>query len=405
MSEDWEFRPLNDVIDFNPKESLKAGTVSPYIDMASLPVASRWHSAPITRAASSGSRFKDGDTLLARLTPCLENGKTAEVRGLGQGVVGWGSTEFIVMRAKAGIILPGLVYLLAREPAFRDYAVQQMTGTSGRQRVPVDTLRNYEMALPPLSEQQRIVDVMSVIDDLAECQLKILEQIDRIVPTIARLSIDMSSVTTERKLTDLVTITNGYSYTSAELVDESATALVNLKNFARTGGFRLDGLKPLDGSPKPSQVLVTGDILLAKTDLTQDAEVVGRCMRMPKVHGFTTFVASLDAAILRPTLAVSKEALLALLSLPEFRDHCLGYANGTTVLHLSKDALPAYTVTLPDEEQMKYLSATIASLGAQQDHALSELHAATSLHDFLLPRLLSGELRVSEAEKQLEEVS
>jgi type I restriction enzyme S subunit len=261
------------------------------------------------------------------------------------------------------------------------------------------------MALPPLSEQQRIVDVMSAIDDLAECQLKILEQIDRIVPTIARLSIDMSSVTTEHKLTDLVTITNGYSYTSAELVDESATALVNLKNFARTGGFRLDGLKPLDGSPKSSQVLMTGDILLAKTDLTQDAEVVGRCMRMPNVHGFTTFVASLDAAILRPTSAVSKEALLALLSLSEFRDHCLGYANGTTVLHLSKDALPAYTVTLPDEEQMTRLSATIASLGAQQDHALSELHAATSLHDFLLPRLLSGELRVSGAEKQLEEAS
>ena len=405
MSQDWELRPLNDVIEFNPKESLKAGTLAPYIDMASLPVASRWHLDPIERPASSGSRFRDGDTLLARLTPCLENGKTAEVRRLGAGVVGWGSTEFIVMRAKPEVILPGLVYLLAREPAFRDYAVQQMTGTSGRQRVPVDTLRSYEMALPPLSEQRRIVEVMSALDDLAEHQLRILEQIDRIVPAVARLSLDSSSSTSEQKLTDLVSVTNGYSYTSAELVDRSNVALVNLKNFARTGGFRLDGLKPLAGSPKATQFLEPGDILVAKTDLTQDAEVVGRCMRMPDIRGFAKFVASLDAAVLRPSSSVPREVLLAVLSLREFRDHCLGYANGTTVLHLSKDALPAYTVTLPDSVQMARLTETISSLGVQQDHALAELHATAAMHDFLLPRLLSGELRVSEAADQLEEAS
>jgi len=226
------------------------------------------------------------------------------------------------------------------------------------------------------------------------------------VPVLAQVAIERSSTTSKHKLTDLVTITNGYSYTSAELVDESDTALVNLKNFATTGGLRLDGLKPLDAEPKPAQILTPGDILVAKTEQKkEDPEIIGSCIRMPRLQGYSRFAASLDLAIIRPRSPLPKEALLALLSVPSFRQHCLKFVNGTTVLHLSKDALPAYTLTMPDDEQISNLTANVAALGELQDSTLTELHGTTAMHDFLLPRLLSGELRVSEAEENLEEAS
>jgi type I restriction enzyme, S subunit len=92
-------------------------------------------------------RFINGDTLLARITPCLENGKTAYVDFLGDNEVGWGSTEYIVLRPHEPIPTV-FAYLLARSSDFRSFAIQQMTGSSGRQRVPADSLANYQFASP-----------------------------------------------------------------------------------------------------------------------------------------------------------------------------------------------------------------------------------------------------------------
>lgn len=100
------------------------------------------------RDFGSGMRFRNGDALLARITPCLENGKTAFVDYLDNGQVGWGSTEFIVMRARSNVPKP-LAYLLARDPDFRQHAIRSMTGTSGRQRAQTDVLEAWPMAISP----------------------------------------------------------------------------------------------------------------------------------------------------------------------------------------------------------------------------------------------------------------
>ena len=116
--------------------------------MAALPTAGSSPDSPVLREVKSGTRFRNGDTLLARITPCLENGKTAFVQSLPDGTVGWGSTEFIVMRAVPPVPAE-YPYLLSREESFREHAVQSMTGTSGRQRVQVDTLASYPLPFPP----------------------------------------------------------------------------------------------------------------------------------------------------------------------------------------------------------------------------------------------------------------
>ena len=100
------------------------------------------------REFTSGTRFRNGDTLLARITPCLENGKTAFVQFLHEGTVGWGSTEFIVM-CSTPVVPPEFTYLLARDSRFRSEAIQSMTGTSGRQRAQAEALATYASPCSP----------------------------------------------------------------------------------------------------------------------------------------------------------------------------------------------------------------------------------------------------------------
>lgn len=147
--EDWEEGIISYLIDFNPTRKLAKDTNAPFLEMSNLSTSTY---APIywyDRAFSSGTKFQNGDTLLARITPCLENGKTAYVDFLNEGQIGWGSTEFIVMRSKMGLH-PFFSYIVAKYQDFRDYAESCMAGSSGRQRVDVDNLKNYPISIPDI---------------------------------------------------------------------------------------------------------------------------------------------------------------------------------------------------------------------------------------------------------------
>ncbi len=149
IPEGWEVKALDQVVELNPRETIKKGTVAPYLNMSALPTSGPNPEDAIPREFTSGTRFRNGDTLLARITPCLENGKTAFIQSLPEDTVGWGSTEFIVMRATPPIPRE-YTYLLARDPAFRGYAIQSMTGTSGRQRARTEALADYLLPFPPV---------------------------------------------------------------------------------------------------------------------------------------------------------------------------------------------------------------------------------------------------------------
>jgi type I restriction enzyme S subunit len=138
---------LDELLELNPRKSRPKATMAPYVDMAALPMDSALVSAPSARAPKSGTRFTNGDTVMARITPCLENGKTAYIDFLAEAEVGVGSTEFIVLRPQNG--LPTyFAYFLARSVRFRDFAVRHMSGSSGRQRCSAEALARYELARP-----------------------------------------------------------------------------------------------------------------------------------------------------------------------------------------------------------------------------------------------------------------
>jgi len=143
----WNVVPLPQAFHVNPPRSLAKGHEATYLDMRNMPTQGHRPLGWTRRPFVSGSRFTNGDTLIARITPCLENGKTAYVDFLRDGEIGWGSTEFIVLQPHEPLP-PEYGYCLARTDEFRDFAIQNMTGSSGRQRVPTDCFRGYPVVIP-----------------------------------------------------------------------------------------------------------------------------------------------------------------------------------------------------------------------------------------------------------------
>ena len=166
MTSEWMTIRAADFIHFNPRLSIKKGEMATKVGMDRL--------LPFTKKIPSieqaeftgGTKFSNGDTIMARITPCLENGKTAFVDILKDGEVGFGSTEYIVMRAKEGVSDPQFVYYLATSPFFRNIAIKSMVGSSGRQRVQQGVLDELILTVPrKVEDQAKIGKVLSEIDE------------------------------------------------------------------------------------------------------------------------------------------------------------------------------------------------------------------------------------------------
>ena len=198
-------------------------------------------------------------------------------------------------------------------------------------------------------------------------------------------------------LKEVACIQSGYSYKSAELVDASSIGLLGIKNFNRNGSFKSDGFKPIKPvKAKPVQHVSVGEIVVAHTDLTQNADVIGRAIQVVDAGGYEQMIASCDLVkVTSSDESISNEFLAALLGTEDFHNHCLGYVNGTTVLHLGKKALPEYELKIPNDEQLKSeLDALFKNIAAQQASLIKEMRALEQLRDTLLPKLMSGEIDV-----------
>ena len=184
MLKNWEQLIYTEAVMVNPRVHLEKGKPYPFLDMASVDPSSRcaW-TAEWRQFAGGGARFAVGDTLLARITPCLENGKIA--RYCGQFAhEAHGSTEFIVIRGREGITDSAYAYYLTKSEGVSGYAISQMTGTSGRQRVPTESLSNLVVPIPPLPEQRRIAHILGTLDDMIENNRKTAKTLEAMAQAI-----------------------------------------------------------------------------------------------------------------------------------------------------------------------------------------------------------------------------
>lgn len=166
-------------IDINPKEFLAKGTLAKKISMDKLQPFCRDIPEYEIAKFSGGAKFRNSDTIMARITPCLENGKTAMVNILEPDEVGFGSTEFIVFRAKEGYTDPDFVYYLVKSSIVRDPAIKSMVGSSGRQRVQIDVVQNLVIPFPSLSEQRKIASILKSLDDKIALNTKINDNLEQ----------------------------------------------------------------------------------------------------------------------------------------------------------------------------------------------------------------------------------
>ena len=169
MANEWLDLPFSEAVLVNPTTSLERGKVYPFVEMAAISAGTRDVKCSEQREFSGGgSKFRDRDTLMARITPCLENGKIARFQGPEGQPVGHGSTEFIVIRGRPDVSDDDFAYYLTISPEVRHFAISQMSGSSGCQRVPTDAFDAISIPLPPQDEQKAIAAVLGALGDKIE---------------------------------------------------------------------------------------------------------------------------------------------------------------------------------------------------------------------------------------------
>jgi type I restriction enzyme S subunit len=255
--------------------------------------------------------------------------------------------------------------------------------------------------IPPLVDQHRIAAVLGTLDDKIESNVNLAANLEHMASRVflARFG---ALIEGPVPLAEIVTVTAGRSYKSSELVDQSDVALLSLKSIAAGGGYQLGGLKPYSGAYKAAQVIAPGDVVVAVTDLTQAANVVGRAARVPPQKDFSTLVVSLDVVAIRAPTPAWGSYLMGLFQSRPWLQQAIGYSNGSTVLHLNKQAFAEFFVRQPMEHEVSELAGICDPLHANADALRIEAGTLGSIRDALLPKLLSGQIRVPSSDDSAE---
>ncbi|HEL1907111.1 TPA: restriction endonuclease subunit S [Streptococcus suis] len=374
---DWKKVKLGEIIEFNPTERLSKGTLAKKIAMEKI--------EPFTRDIpefelleyKGGTKFRNGDTLMARITPSLENGKTAKVSLLDEEEVGFGSTEFIVARARNGISDENFIYYLMLSPSVRDVAIKSMVGTSGRQRVQLDVVKNHEVLCPPLSEQIQIGKILSVIDDKIENNKKINHHLEQMAMAIFKswfvdfepFGREMPKNWKEYSLLDVVNINYGKNLPTKNLLSE---------------GYRVFGGNGQIGyfsdfHHKKERVLISCRGAASGT-----------------VHTSRPF-----SFITNNSLVVNEQADFHFAYLKQW---CLNrqffdVITGSAQPQITIDSLKSISIIMPEDNILKLFSKILSPLYLQLETNKREMEILIDFRDTLLPKLLSGEICVNQATK------
>lgn len=350
------------------------------------------------------------------------------------GVDGWLNQHIFKITPHELVSAEYLFFLLKfLRPRFVRIALNKQT--TGLGHVTVADLKEMRVGIPDRVEQESIVSIVGPLQQKIENNRRMNETLEEMARAIfkswfvdfdpvhakaagnppvhmdANTAALFSSTFNDdglptgwiwRKMGDCVSLTKGRSYKSVEL-QESDTALVTLKSFLRGGGYRADGLKPYTGKYKDEQTLASGDLIVALTDVTQAADVIGKPAIVRSNGGFKTLVASLDVGVLRPTVpSISIPFLYCLMMTNDFQAHIYGHTSGTTVLHLGKHGVPKYEFAMPSSELLAKFTAIAAPIFSKIELNETNSNTLANLRDTLLPKLMSGELQIPDAEKFLE---
>ncbi len=227
MANEWQELPFSEAVLVNPTTPLERGKVYPFVEMAAINAGARDVKCSEQREfTGGGSKFRDRDTLMARITPCLENGKIARFQAPEGQSIGHGSTEFVVIRGRPDVSDNDFAYYLTISPDVRHFAISQMTGTSGRQRVPTDAFDAITISLPPLDEQITIAAVLGALDDKIQLNRRMNATLESMAQALfKKWFVDPAAETLpagwrEGTLNHVTGFLGGYAFKSKDWIDK-----------------------------------------------------------------------------------------------------------------------------------------------------------------------------------------
>lgn len=383
---------LSEIALFNPTETLKKGTLAKKVGMDKLQSFCRDIPDYEIAEFSGGTKFRNGDTIMARITPCLENGKTAKVNILDTEEVGFGSTEYIVFRAIDGVTDEDYLYYLVCSPIVRDIAIKSMVGSSGRQRVQTDVVKGIEVELPTLDEQRKIGSLLKSLDDKIAVNNKINENLQQQAQALFKswfLDYEPWNGTAPNswlhgKLGDYADIKRGGSPRP-------------IQEYLSDSGLRWLKISDVTGLQTPFIIDIKDHIIeegLKKTVFLKAGSLVlsnSATPGIPKILDVDSCIH--DGWLYFPESKFSNEYLY--LYFKYIRQQLVNLSNGSVFNNLKTDILKGYPTILPDEETLQRFDGIIKPMFLQMQNLTRESHDLMDLRDTILPRLMSGELDVS----------
>ena len=430
MSSEWAVQRLDQIAEINPTRKVHKGSAVPFVDMAALPQFSRdisVNDVVVREAKGAGAHFQNGDTLLARITPCLENGKTAQVRCLDGDAIAEGSTEFIVLCGKDPAD-NDYIYYLCREPAFREYAIGRMEGTSGRQRVSWQSIAAYQFAFPSPEERRETARVLSTLDD----RITLLRETNATLEAIAQALFKSWFV-------DFDPVRAKMEGRTPEGMDEATAALFpdgletselgevprgwRVGTVASVALLNAKSLSPRNPPPEINYLDLAGvkanvfDVpqcysfadapSRARRVLQEGDCIVGTVRPGNRSFGFIAtaqnhLIGSTGFAVLSPKQHWMTAFTYLCATRDESIDRLASLADGGAYPAVRPDVVASTPCTLPPDEVMRVFESAarplLDAVGANSEQA----QTLSTLRDTLLPRLISGQLRLPEAQAAVE---
>ena len=387
MKCNWTTKKLSGIAYINPRESLGKGVVAKKVPMDKLQPFCRDIPEFVLEEYKGGTKFRNGDTIMARITPCLENGKIAKVSVLSDGEVGFGSTEYIVFRAIDGVSDADFLYYLICSPLVRNPAIKSMVGSSGRQRVQTDVVGNLDVELPPIEEQRKIGGLLKAIDD----------------------KIEHNNVINNNLFEQMQALYKAW------FVDFEPFGGVRPSSWNDTNIYAIANI--IYGAPFASKLFNTdglGKPIIRIRDLKEQAFVTFTTEEHPKGHliqpgdivvgmdgEFRPYIWGNEPAWLNQRVCIFESnrpqgKAFVLYTIKPLLNKIEQTQVATTVIHIGKKDFDAFEIALPDETTLDGFDSITAPMIEQIVNNRLQNKRLAVLRDTLLPKLMSGELDVSD---------
>lgn len=406
MRSEWTKKKLSDIADFNPRETIKKGAVAKKISMDVLRPFYRDVPYYTEECFSGGTKFRNGDTIMARITPCLENGKTAHVSILNDGEVGFGSTEYIVFRAKEGIANKDYLYYLVCSPEVREPAIKSMVGSSGRQRVQTDVVKNLEIDVPPLVDQEKIGSFLKSFDDKIALNDRINKNLEQqAVSLFKRLFTttddtmmsevgEIPTTFTLCKIGEIPMLVTDYVANGSFASLKANVTLYQGKNFAyfiRNTDLKSDSFSVF--VDQHSYEFLSKSVLYGGEVIISNVGDVGSVFLCPVLDRPMTL--GNNIILLRPENHSLRYYLYIWFKHAQGQALIQGIKGGSAQPKFNKTDFKNLTIAIPNDDILRKFDETVSPMFELISNNNAESKNLSSLRDTLLPKLMSGELEVS----------